>query len=419
VIATPPSRIAVLWLVLRDGRLVTWSRVRGYSIILVIAYLAVLVWTLTGPGDFDPAGHPVGTDFVSFWTASSLTRLNLAAIYHPEALAAAERAAIGGTGHDVGLYAWFYPPPALLLVWPLALLPYLWSLLAWLIAGMAAYLATIRGILPDRSAMLAALAFPAVFVTASHGQNAFITTALLGGALLALERRPAVAGVLIGALAFKPQLGILIPVALIAGGHWRAIVAAAITLAVTAAVTLAAFGADIWQDFAATAELSRQTLEQGLVPFYKIQSVFAMARGLGLGVPVATIAQGLATLASALIVIRVWRKPGPQDIKNAVLVVAGLLATPFALDYDLLLLALPIAWLSARALRDGAPPFELTLLAALFLLPLIARPFASVTHLSLTPFALTAFLALISRRADAATDAGSEISRRRPTEATD
>jgi hypothetical protein len=385
----------------------------------LVAYLAVLVWNLSGPGDFDPAGHPVGTDFVSFWTVSSLTRHDLAAIYHPDALAAAERAAICGTGHDIGFYAWFYPPPALLLVWPLALLPYLWALLAWLIAGMAAYLATIRAILPDRRAMLAALAFPAVFVTASHGQNALVTTALLGGALLSLERRPAVAGILIGALAFKPQLGILIPVALIAGRHWRALAAAAITVAVTATVTLAAFGAPIWRDFAANAALSRQTLEQGLVPFYKIQSVFAMARGLGLAIPVATFAQGLATIASGLTVIHVWRKPGPQDIKNAVLVVAGLLATPFALDYDLLLLALPIAWLSARALRDGATPFELSLLAALFLLPLIARPFASVTHLSLTPFALAAFLAVIWRRVGAATDAGSGISRRRPTEATD
>ncbi len=403
IAASPPrpSWIAVPWVALRDGRLVTWSRVRGYCIILVIVDLAVLIWSLTGAGDFDPAGHPIGTDFVSFWTVSSLTRHHLAAIYHPDALAAAEQAAFGGTGHDVGFYAWFYPPVALLLAWPLALLPYPWALLAWLVAGMAAYLATIRGILADRRAMLAAVAFPASFVTASHGQNAFVTTALLGCALLALRRRPVVAGILIGVLAFKPQLGILIPLALIAGGHWRAIVAAAITVAAMAAVSLAAFGAPVWRDFAAGADLGRQTLEQGLVPFYKMQSVFAMARDLGLGIPVATVAQGLATIASALVVIRIWRKPGPRDIKNAVLVVAGLLATPFALDYDLLLLALPIAWIAARALRDGARPFELSLLSALFLLPLIARPFASVTHLSLTPLVLAAFLAVIWRPAAA------------------
>ena len=103
--------------------------------------------------------------------------------------------------------------------------------MAWTLLTFPLYAATIRGIIGDRIGLLLACAFPGILANAMVGQNGFVTAALLGGALIFMERRPLLAGGLIGLLSFKPHLGILIPVALVAGGHWRVIAAAAVTVA--------------------------------------------------------------------------------------------------------------------------------------------------------------------------------------------
>src|SRR6201999_1961959 len=111
-------------------------------------------------------------------------------------------------------------------------------------ASLAAYLATIRAILPRPETLLIATAFPAVFVNVGHGQNGFLTAALLGGAMQLLDRRPWLAGVLIGLLAYKPQFGVLIPVALLASQRWSSIVAAAATIAALVAISFATLGSN-------------------------------------------------------------------------------------------------------------------------------------------------------------------------------
>ena len=112
-----------------------------------------------------------------------------------------------------------YPPVLLLLlITPLALMAHVPALLAWLAAGWYAFYRALRLAMPGQGALLLALAAPAVFVNAVGGQNGTWTAALFGGGLSLLERRPLLAGGLLGLLIYKPQLGLLIPVALLAGG---------------------------------------------------------------------------------------------------------------------------------------------------------------------------------------------------------
>ena len=134
-------------------------------------------------------------------------------------------------GREVPFYGWHYPPFFFAVAVLVAALPYAWGLAIWLAASLAAYLAAMRAILPRPETLLIAAAFPAVFVNIGHGQNGFLTAALLGGALHLLDRRPWLAGVLIGCLAYKPQFGVLIPLALLAGGRWSTIAAAVATVA--------------------------------------------------------------------------------------------------------------------------------------------------------------------------------------------
>src|SRR6516165_12782915 len=130
--------------------------------------------------------------------------------------------------------------------------------------------------------LLVASAFPATFVNIGHGQNGFFTAALLGGALHLLDRRPLIAGVLIGLLAYKPQFGMLIPIALIAAWRWNTIAAAIATIATLIAISFLTLGSGVWHAFADSTNFTQTiVLEQGNTGWEKIQSVFSAARNLG------------------------------------------------------------------------------------------------------------------------------------------
>ena len=239
-----------IWQGLRTGEWLTAARLRGYSLILLGIAVPVLAgWIAVSDRLIDRNGQPIGTDFSNVYAAGSLTWQGRSAdAYVPALQHAAEKAVFDG--REVPFYGWHYPPFFFAVAVLVAAAPYGWGLAAWLAASFAAYLAAIRAILPRRETVLVAAAFPAVFVNVGHGQNGFLTAALLGGALHWLDRRPWLAGVLIGLLAYKPQFGVLIPIALLAGGRWRSIGAAATTVAALATISFALLGSGVWQAFA-------------------------------------------------------------------------------------------------------------------------------------------------------------------------
>ena len=153
---------------------------------------------------------------------------------------------------------------------------------------------------PDRDSLWLAIAFPGALVNLTNGQNGFLTLALLGAALLTLERRPILAGVLFGLMSYKPQYGLLVPIFLIATGRWRAIAAASVTVALLAALSFAMFGAQTWQAFFASIAFTRHVvLEQGGSGFEKLQSAFAAARLWGFSVATAYAFQAAVSLIAA------------------------------------------------------------------------------------------------------------------------
>jgi hypothetical protein len=359
-----------------------------------------MTWVLSGHGMADPMGRPVGTDFLRLWTASySLLNGEGRAIYDPDAFFALERAVTQPATPN--FYPWNYPPSSFLIVYPLALLPYLQSLAAWLALGLAGYLAALWRIFPTPLTLWVGLAFPAVFWTITHGQTSFLTTTLFCWGLLQLPRRPVLAGILFGVLTLKPHLGLLLPVALAAGGHWRAIFAAALTALLFAAASVVLFGPGLWTDFLASTTGTRSMLESGMNfgHYYKVQSVFAAARLLGSPTLVAYSLQVLVALGATGAVIWVWRRPtGDPDMRDAALMAATPLSTAFIFDYDLMLLAPAIAWLARKGLTDTALPYERTILVAAFLAPFVSRVVGMHTHLLLAPVCIAALLVVIVRR---------------------
>lgn len=385
---------------LRSGRWLTAGRARGYSLILLgLSVLAVAGWIALSDGLIDRNGKPLGTDFSNVYAAGSLAWQGRAAdAYAPALQHAAEKAVFGGG--EVPFFGWHYPPFFFAIAVLVAGLPYASGLAIWLAAGLAAYLATVRAILPRPDTLLTAAAFPAVFVNVGHGQNGFLTAALLGGALHLLDRRPWLAGLLIGCLAYKPQFGVLIPVALLASGRWSTIGAAMTTIAALVAVSVLTLGGGVWHAFADSMNFTQTVvLEQGGTGWEKIQSVFSAARMWGASVPLAYAVQLALALTLAASIAWLWQGPAAFELKASALATASLLATPYVLDYDLVVLAIAIAFAVRHGINCGFRDYEISLLAAAWMMPLLSRSVAGITGIPLGLLVLLTLYFFTLRRA--------------------
>ncbi|HEY2212689.1 MAG TPA: glycosyltransferase family 87 protein [Bradyrhizobium sp.] len=385
---------------LRSGQWLTASRARGYSMILLgLCAIAMAGWIGVSDGLIDRNGKPLGTDFSNVYAAGTLTwQGRPAEAYEPALQHAAERAVFGG--REVPFYGWHYPPFFIAIAVLVASLPYGWGLAIWLAASLAAYLAAIRAILPRPETLLVAAAFPAVFVNIGHGQNGFFTAALLGGALHLLDRRPWLAGVLIGCLAYKPQFGVLIPIVLLAGGRWSTIGAAIVIVAALVAVSFVTLGGGVWHAFANSMNFTQTVvLEQGGTGWEKIQSVFSAVRMWGASVHTAYAIQIALALMLASSLVWLWRSDAAFELKASALATGSLLATPYVLDYDLVVLAVAVAFFARHGLSRGFRDHEITLLAAAWIMPLLSRSIAGVTGIPLGLLVLLTFYVFTLRRA--------------------
>lgn len=338
------------------------------------------------------AGRAFGDDFLCFWSGAYLALHHRAGeIYNFARFHAFAQSVVGAPTKFVD---YCYPPVLLLLCLPLAFLPYASALFVWLTAGWYAFYRVLRLAVPGRGAWLLALATPAAFVNALTGQNGFLTTALLGGGLGLLERRPILAGSLFGILTFKPQIGILVPVALMAGREWRAITSAAITAGLLFAVTSLLFGPQLWIEFAHNLSVFRDlVLEHGNGVWHRLVSVFVAARRFGVPIGISYAVQALAALAACTIVVLVWVGDAPRGIKNAVLLIATCFATPYLMDYDLVFSGLIVAWLWQQPAARYRSERSLQIASGLLLLlPLFAAPIGKLAGICLGPFALMPIL---------------------------
>jgi hypothetical protein len=389
-----------IWQELRSGEWLTAARARAYSLIVLgLSIVAFAGWIALSDRLVDRNGQPIGTDFSNVYAAGRLIWQGRAAeAYEPTLQHAAEQAVFDG--REVPFYGWHYPPFFFAIAFLVAAFPYAWGLAIWLAASLAGYLAAMRAILPRPETLLISSAFPAVFVNIGHGQNGFLTAALLGGALQLIGRRPWLAGVLIGCLAYKPQFGVLIPIALVAGGRWRSIGAAAATVAALLALSFVTLGGDIWHAFAESMNFTQTVvLEQGGTGWQKIQSAFSAARMWGAGVHTAYAVQITLALLLAATIAWLWQSDAAFELKASALATGSLLATPYVLDYDLVVLAVAIAFFARHGLSRGFRDYEVSLLAAAWIVPLLSRSVAGVSGIPLGLFVLLAFYAFTLRRA--------------------
>ena len=354
-------------------------------------------WAAT-TSSFDPlVGRPLGGDFSYCWSAATLALGGEpAAVYEFARLRGVELAHFGVSA----ILPWLYPPTYLLLVLPFALLPYHAALALWLVTTLSGYLYIIRRIAPRPQFILLTLAFPGTLQNLFYGQNGFLSGIFLGGGLLLLDRSPWIAGLLLALLTYKPHLAVLVPVALIAGRRWRALLAMGVSTAALVLATTMLLGIKVWIAFFNHIFLAMKTIEAGNQDLLFLNpSVFSTALLSGAGVFSARILQGATMLTAAGLVTWVWSRGAAPAMRNAALVLGILLFIPYGYVYDLALLALPLAWLGWQGYTGGWRPGEKTCLFLAWLTPILSPQVAMATRVHIAPLVLGALLCLVLRRA--------------------
>ena len=173
----------------------------------------------------------------------------------------------------------------------------------------------------------------------------------------------------------------IVPLALLAGGYWRALAGGAAAVATLGAATLVAFGPGIWSAFYASLEPTRViVIENGGTGWYKIQSAFSYTRMSGGSVAQAYAVQGVVTAAVLGATAWLWRSRAPFELRAASLMIGALLATPYVLDYDMVLLGPALCFLVRDGLAHGFRRWEKTALAFAWIVPVATRQLAFFGH---------------------------------------
>ena len=317
----------------------------------------------------------LGYDFTVFWSASYVTMHSGAlSAYDPSVIEHVVLSLLHRPPTEFGT-PWVYPPTFLLLVWPFSLWPFLASYLAFVVIGIA-----FAGFVCSRILMqkltgvfwLPALAFPSVWIAVMAGQNSFFTLGVAGLGLTLLDRRPWLAGVCIGLLAIKPQFGIVFPLVLLLGRQWRVIAAATITVAALCLAAGIAFGFDTFGEFFDSLSLFGHFIVERSAHWPGgIASAFGAARSLGLSPAQGYLIHAAFAVPAVLLAAYLSAIKARLALRAAAIGLATIVAQPYLLGYDLVWLALPILFLMVDGRRHGWLRWDVPVLVAAWLAPLI------------------------------------------------
>ena len=356
-------------------------------------------------------------DGLNIWSGAHLA-LNgqLATLFNPVAYGEWFHAHFGGD-----LHTWSYPPDYLLAVLPFGLLPPAVAVLSFDLLSLLILLVALRACGFDARFTAAVLLSPAALANLYDNTNGALFAALLIAGLFLAEKRPYVAGVLIGLVTMKPQLGVLIPVFWLARGNWRGILAAALTSVSLVIASASAFGWTSWTMFATRVMpfMSRVLVQLTAKPHHgpraMIMSVFSLAQQLGLGFHVATALQATTTIAAlALAAVLGRTRAAPVPCIIAALLLLTTLATPYIWYYDMIPASFAVALLARDGLTTGFRPGELAVYACLWITPGIAPEMAMRGLPSFAPVFVVLSLVYLWRRTAAFTSVASGIGRPGP-----
>lgn len=405
----------------RLAALLTPRRLRFWAIPTLVLSIGIYVHTMAVPGLIDRVGRFKGPDYIQFYVMGSLAvDGRLGALYDADAHLAEGRRRVHP---DLPLYAAYpnYGPQVALAFAPLAVLPFAASLAVFLALMTACYGLSVWLLWRECDALrthgwlvaLLAAASPLFWNVTRYGQASAIPLLLWTLGFVALRRKRAfAAGLAIGCLAFKPQLGIVLGVALLAARQWRAVAGAAVAVAGQLAVAWAAAGSSVLAQYAGM--LWRLTLNPNLIEVYPSE-IHSLRGFLQLLIPasgIVSVCAGVGSVVALGVAVRCSTPAQSDDagrtlsVRWGLLALLTLVASPHLVSYDLLLLTVPLLlvadWTARHPADQASAPIAL-MLPLLYFAPFSGMIVARLTGVQLSVVVLVALawrLAILCRRSE-------------------
>ncbi len=380
----------------------TAKRLRAHGVLLGVALWSIYLWTLATPGLLDRNSNLKGTDFLHFYTLGALANardgVHLYDMDVQAALAAKRVPDASGIR-----YLPLYPPQTSLLFVPFARMPYPSALSVWWTISAALYgiccVAIWRACpnLHDYGSLvlILALAFPAFFNLIAWGQTSALALACFTFAFRQLRQgKQFIAGMALGLLAFKPQLGIAVAIVFLVSGNWRLISGAILSAAAEFSAGAIFYGMEPlrrWITQIRHVGSVMPWLEPKLYQTHCLRTFWSM---LVPWTPASTCLYAISALAVIFLACALWRRGDriPLSLRYSALLLATVLISPHLTVYDLVILAPAILLLADWAVADAPGRGTLgKLLYFVYVLPLVG-PLARWTHLQLSVIAMAALL---------------------------
>jgi hypothetical protein len=311
--------------------------------------------------------------------------------------------------HTENFQPWTYPPQFDLLVAPLALLPLALAYSVFTAATLAAYLATLRRFAAESFVPILILLAPIIVITVRCGQNGFLTGTLIGLTCLGLLSGRSLAGLPLGLMIIKPHLAVAFAVYTVVNRRWGTALVAATTVATTSALATVLLGTGVWAAFLDGVAEARVFLAHGFYPFFRMISLYAVVRSFGFPALVAMTAQVLVAVLALSLVVLASRKLSPRQ-SLGITAIATLLISPYAYDYDLMILGIGLGFLLPDLTELGTERERLALYVLILFMGIFSAAQTAIAwqskptivvgediKLSLSGLALIAILALTWR----------------------
>lgn len=381
--------------VLRDAPWLTASRARAYGMVLSVFLAAAAIWIVLARFQHGGAAHPPADDFLTFHAAGRMVQDGHTDEIYDMGAFTARLSQYADMGQ--GRLPFLYPPIMLIVCRWIATLPEASAYLVFEALCLLPLLFCLWRLLPRRVPLLPLLTAPALLMNLGSGQTGYFPALAYAGAAVLMPARPGLAGMSLGLLILKPHFALLVPAALAVAGQWRAFFACGATAAALCLLSLLALPAQLWVDYVHQSGLMKFMLEHGTNIKLAV-GPFGALRAAGAGLTLAYAAQALCTGAVSLLVLAAaWRRPDGTALV-ALMASASVLVTPYAMDYDLAVIMVPLAWVARQAAAGGWRPWEKIVLVAAWLLPLYARMTVLLTGFQPAVFVLGVLLVLVWRR---------------------
>jgi hypothetical protein len=392
------------------AHLLTARRIRMHALLLAVCLWTVYAVDMSTPGLCDRFGMIKGADFLHFYTLGKLALENRGDLLYNMRAQSTELAKLVPEAAGY-VYVPLYGPQVSLFFVPFALLPYEWALTAWLTLNLLVYALccfavwkTCANLQSQKWIVLAAaIAFPGFFHLLLWGQTSGLALLCFTLVYLALRtRHPFLAGLALGSLIFKPQLGLAAAVVFVFAGEWQVVAGSVIAASLQLGIAWWHYGTAVMRNYLYALTHLRGVLSPLEPRLYHTHSLRAFWILLLPWSSASSAVWGLyfvSAVAALLMLLLCWRSRAPLALRYSALLVASVLVAPHLTVYDLVILAPAFLLLADWALSCSNQPLAAATLVLLYLCyPLfLLGPLTRFTHLQLSVVALFGLLWLIQR----------------------